>query len=259
MDPVLIIIIIIVIILLYNAMNNRSNNNEYMTLYNKDHLDEIPIFMINMAEREERKERAIRELDRNDLRVTFIEAVDGRHLDLDDLYNRGIIEDDPMDKPLRRGQIGCYLSHLKCWDKILETGKEYGLVLEDDAYFKRNFRKKFNDVFNELKYHDWDIINLGRRCDPYWFNGADCTDGDFIYSMGGVHAFYPRILGYGAHAYVIKRSTIEKLLKITYPIMRPIDVVIPDEYEKKNINVISFLKELVTVFDVDDSDTMEIE
>jgi glycosyl transferase, family 25 len=187
------------------------------------------------------------------LNGTFIEAFDGKLLNTDDLIKKGIIKIDPSYKPLRRGEIGCYLSHIKCWDLFLKTNKPFGLILEDDIVFTEDFRSRFYDIFDHIKDMPWDIIQLGRRCLPGWFK-KKCFEGTFIYE----DAFYPSIVGYGAFAYIIKPSAINKLLKTTFPIFKPIDVVILEEHEKGNIKVISLLKDLITVYDIINSDTISI-
>lgn len=37
------------------------------------------------------------------------------------------------------GSIGCYLSHAGCWKRILDSGKEMGVVFEDDVKIPPNF------------------------------------------------------------------------------------------------------------------------
>lgn len=257
MDITTMIIIILIICAIY--FYTKMDRSEYMTQYvvqpdyTEDYLDSIPIFIINLKARPNKKKKTLAELKKNDLSGTFIEAFDGRYLDIKNLEKRGIIKGDPDYRPLRKGEIGCYLSHLKCWDLILKTGKPYGLVLEDDVVFTENFREEFNDVFHHIKDIPWDIIGLGRRCKQSWFD-KNCYEGTFIYKG----AFYPSIVGYGAFAYIIKGTAINKLLETTFPISKPIDVVILEEQEKGNIKVISFLNDLVTVLDIIHSDTIGI-
>lgn len=249
----LIIIIILIILLIGLIYFLKVYDKEYLTLTNIDYLNDIPIFIINLKNRPERKEQMINELYKHNLTGTFIEAYNGKHINVQKLKNNGIINDDPTFRQLRAGEIGCYLSHLKCWELLLKSNYPYGLVLEDDCIFIDDFRKEFNDIFNHIKNMHWDIINLGRRCKPDWFN-KDCNDGTIIYK----YAFYPATVGYGLHAYIIKVDTIKKLLNIIYPITKPLDVIIPEEYDKGNIKVIGFLKDLATARNLDDSDTMKI-
>lgn len=250
MDIVTIIIIIIIIISLIFLFIKLLTENKIQV---NNYIDSIPIFVINLKIRPNKKKKTLEELNKNNLTATFIEAFDGRFLDLINLRNHAIIKTNPNYRLLRRGEIGCYLSHLKCWDLILKSEKPYGLVLEDDVVFLDNFRNKFNVIFNRIKDMEWDIIGLGRRCKYGWFK-ENCNSGKFLYS----DAFYPSVVGYGAFAYIIKPETIKKLLKITFPISKPIDVVILEEHAKGNIKVISFLQDLVTVHDIIHSDTMGI-
>jgi glycosyl transferase family 25 len=252
MDSTTIILIVLIFCALCLFIKSYSSN-ECMEENITDYLNSIPIFIINLKTRSKRKEKTLAELGRNKLQGTFIEAIDGRYLDAENLKKRGVVADDPQYRKLRRGEIGCYLSHLKCWDLILQSKKSYGLVLEDDVVFTKNFKCKFNDTFKHIKDLEWDIITLGRRCKPAWFN-KKCLDGTSIYA----DSFYPAVVGYGTFAYIIKRDAIEKLLRTTFPISKPIDVVILEEYEKQNIKVISFKKDLATQYDIINSDTVAI-
>lgn len=35
-------------------------------------------------------------------------------------------------RELTKGEIGCFLSHRKCWEKLLESDKQWALIMEDD-------------------------------------------------------------------------------------------------------------------------------
>lgn len=68
------------------------------------------------------------------LDVEFIKAVDGRKLsegqrntlfDIDSFKKRRHVEIKP-------GEIGCTLSHYKCYQRFLRSSEEYCLILEDD-------------------------------------------------------------------------------------------------------------------------------
>lgn len=217
----------------------------------KDYMSEMPVYVINLKSRPKRKERAADELNKYNIKHTFIEAVDGSTLDRDKLTDEGKIRCNGSYRELRKGEIGCYLSHIQCWKNILDSGNEYGLVLEDDVVFANDFMNKFNEMFDQIVNKDWDIICLGRRCKEYF---KKCDDGHVVAD----NVLYPETLGYGTYAYIIKASAINKLLQTTYPIMRPIDVVIIDEHHKKNITVMGLIDSLVTVVDVKNSDTMGI-
>lgn len=253
MDIVLLVVIIVIILVILALYLQLDKSDKFENIFSFDYIDTIPIFIINLKARPNRKKKTQQQLDRFNLKGNFIEAHDGRYLNLDDLEMRGIINRNHEQEPLRRGEIGCYLSHLKCWDLILESNAPYGLVLEDDVIFCDNFRQEFNDIFGNIKDLEWDIISLGRRCQQKWF-AQDCEAGLQIYK----NAFYADVMGYGAFAYIIKKSTIEKLLATTYPIYKPIDVFICDAQLNGEIKVISFMEDMITVKDIVHSDTINI-
>jgi collagen beta-1,O-galactosyltransferase len=48
---------------------------------------------------------------------------------------------DPFTKrPLKLGEIGCFLSHYKVWNDVVENNYERVVVLEDDVVFEPSFR-----------------------------------------------------------------------------------------------------------------------
>lgn len=245
----IILIVILVIIVIYVAMNA----NEHMSPNITDYISEMPTFIINLKDRPDRKARAVRELNKHKIKGTFIEAINGIDLEIDGVRMDQIYVKDSKFRLLRKGEIGCYLSHMACWNLILESGNPYGLVLEDDVVFVNDFKNIFNDAFSQIKDMDWDIIALGRRCNKQIFD-EDCVSGEIIYK----NTFYPSFIGYATYAYIIKASTIDKLLKTTFPFSKPIDVVLIDEQQKGNIKIISFMENLAGVNSLRDSDTVAI-
>lgn len=43
--------------------------------------------------------------------------------------------------PLQPSEIGCFLSHRKAWQAFLDSGEKWGMVMEDDARFAKEFPK----------------------------------------------------------------------------------------------------------------------
>lgn len=61
-------------------------------------------------------------------------------------------------KPLTKGEIGCHISHVKCWEEILKQNLDFGIVLEDDITLGDNFPQAIEFI---KKYFDkWDFIRL---------------------------------------------------------------------------------------------------
>lgn len=237
------VVIIAILVVLQFLISNETENFDIM--------NDMQTFVINLKNRPDRKMRMLNELNKNNISGIFIEAVDGRTLDGNNINK--IYKKIDSYRSLRAGEIGCYLSHINCWDLILESKKPYGLILEDDVVFSENFSNNMKELFYNIKNKEWDIIALGRRCDKKLFT-EDCTSGEIIHG----NIFYPNFIGYATYAYIIKADTIRKLLKNTFPISKPIDVVLIDEQQKKNIKIISFINNLVSVYNLSDSDTTRI-
>jgi glycosyl transferase, family 25 len=92
-----------------------------------------PIFVVNLPQAVERRAASRAQLESLGLSPTFVEAVNGRAPDLDldrILDRRGRLKRAP--KPLSPGEIGCYLSHWKILNRIVDEGIPQALVLEDD-------------------------------------------------------------------------------------------------------------------------------
>ncbi len=88
-----------------------------------------------------------------------------------------------------RGAIGCFLSHYKCWKKIIEDKIEYSMIIEDDLCpDSLDFMLKSNLILGQ---HD--IINLSSRIytvdDQNLFFGAEC----YVLSLDGARRLYDAV------------------------------------------------------------------
>ena len=59
----------------------------------------------------------------------------------------------------RTGEKGCFISHLKIWNHILENNIDNTLIFEDDALFSDNFLT----ILKNIKLEEFNIIYLGGR------------------------------------------------------------------------------------------------
>lgn len=99
----------------------------------------IIVYYINLSSAIERRERMERLLSQRGVHASRVEAVVIRSYDeVRDIYNNSII-DRLYTKTLMLGEIGCYLSHLKCMKNLLESGMEWGAIMEDDIDLSKNF------------------------------------------------------------------------------------------------------------------------
>ncbi|XP_065119304.1 procollagen galactosyltransferase 1 [Paramisgurnus dabryanus] len=128
------------------------------------------VFMINLKQRADRRERMLRALREQDITCKIIAAVDGKALNVSDIHAMGIhmlpgYSDPYHGRPLTRGEMGCFLSHYNIWKEIVDRGLKTSLVLEDDLRFEIFFKRRLQNLMHEVesKGLDWDLIYIGRK------------------------------------------------------------------------------------------------
>lgn len=108
--------------------------------------------------------------------------VDGKNLTEDKLSGLGLFpwkinsDNSWWNRPLKKGEIGCSLSHLNCWRHIVKTNVDTSLILEDDVIFSDGFTTELESTLDTLNNHDpnWDLLYVGReplRSDEYVCDG----------------------------------------------------------------------------------------
>lgn len=137
------------------------------------HREEFDCYVINLERNKDRMENVQRTYDRSDLNtqpLIRVEAVDGKKIDIEPfitpLAYEGILQMEKTNERLyhaqiSRGAVGCYLSHLNIYEQIQQSGKEFGIILEDDVSIPKHvFKQRIRDVLNTVP-EDWDMILLG--------------------------------------------------------------------------------------------------
>jgi glycosyl transferase, family 25 len=91
----------------------------------------VHAYVINLDRASERRTHIITELSKSKLDYEIVSGVDGRDLDL---YDPGIVEQSVRAESwFQPGIVGCALSHLCVYRKMLADGHDQALVLEDDV------------------------------------------------------------------------------------------------------------------------------
>ena len=159
--------------------------------------NKLNVYLISMEKDKERRD-AITAIIKPDI----IYAVDGSELDLETLKNDNIID---SDSNLKKGEIGCYLSHYNLLKKASNNDKPV-LILEDDAEIKLDTLEKIYKAIKEAPL-DYDLLFLSYN----YYENYDYTKINIIY---------------GTQCYIvnnkISKDKIEKLL----PIKKPFDLVV---------------------------------
>lgn len=162
------------------------------------------IYCINLASATARRERVFEECQKFGLSVEMIDAVNGKGLSEQELRSQVF---DFENNYLTRGEIGCALSHLKVYEKMLANGDNHALVLEDDVLFSLDPRPFIEGAAKSDP--DQPLVFLITRYKSYLKNRE---------RMFGDIAFYPTLNANCAHAYVLTRAAARNMLRSLLPV-----------------------------------------
>jgi GR25 family glycosyltransferase involved in LPS biosynthesis len=178
------------------------------------------IYYINLTRRLDRNKQMVDLLENNfkkpfNINYERIDAVDGLNLNIQELVNSNIIIQKPPEYILKRGQIGCSLSHINAWNLFIKSNYNYGIFFEDDIEInKQFFDETFSNTLSELEKitFDWCYLSMGR---------SDTYDGIKL----NKYLYIPSYVGYGTYAYILSKEGANKLLKYynTVKIYHPVD------------------------------------
>lgn len=99
------------------------------------------VFVINLDRSPERLEQMAMQLKNIGLDFERISAVDG-NAQTDEFLNKYYSSKLNRKKyyaPLKKAEIGCYISHLKACEKIVRDNLDYAIILEDDIILEPYF------------------------------------------------------------------------------------------------------------------------
>jgi glycosyl transferase family 25 len=138
------------------------------------------------------------------LDIEFIDAVNGKELSENEI--REFFDEQLAYKrygrKLNRGEIGCTLSHYKCYQKLLDSSKDFALILEDDISI-------IGDLHLIEVFHKY--MNTHKPCvcflsgDYWWTKQMGINDNYKICNI------YDAVGGY---AYIINRAAAKLLMYI---------------------------------------------
>lgn len=182
-------------------------------------------FVINLDSNPERLHSITKQCERLGLSFERISAIRGRDLTLDEKDNVYQVDANKQsyDSLLTDGEIGCYLSHIHCWKKIVDEELDYALILEDDAELLDSLPKYISEL--EKKITLWDYIELS--------HGSKVRSACQSYSLDNGLAWVKRLrLNSTTTAQLVSYQGAKRLLSSATPIKRPVDIDLQFWYEK---------------------------
>ena len=116
---------------------------------------QINALVINLKSSSDRLEFQKNQLASLNINYSIVEAVEATQIN-EDSYQR---QSKSWERPLRRSELACCLSHLKAWDTVLRNNKPY-LILEDDAILHKDTLSALNTMSDKQNY---DCVNFETR------------------------------------------------------------------------------------------------
>lgn len=153
----------------FNRMTNKhigkltyeNNKQNAYQMNNQAQFDTNNIKIINLKKRTDRKQNVKIQLDKLGIyNYEFFEAINGYEIK----ESEKIIEIQELfrnnDFSYKKGVIGCALSHIELWKKLVnDNNNDYYLILEDDIEFNPYFKTIYDGLTQYLK--NIEILFLG--------------------------------------------------------------------------------------------------
>lgn len=161
-------------------------------------------YIVNLARSTDRRsymEKILSEYPQLD--IEFIEAVDGRELipeEREQIFDLVRFKKETM-KIVRPGEIGCTLSHQKCYRKMVDEGIGCALIFEDDLIINENLDSFIMNIHNWLTDDEPRLLLLSGW---FWFSSSSPFDNK--------HRIAKVIDGYLTHSYALNNSAAKMMI-----------------------------------------------
>jgi GR25 family glycosyltransferase involved in LPS biosynthesis len=138
-----------------------------------DFVKHTKCWVINLPKNTDRLERFKNYYNKSDIKqLEFerFEAINGKEIDINQFVTEKALTQIQASEntgyrlkhyELTRGAVGCFLSHMTLYEKLLEDpNHDLYIIFEDDVVFASNFLKP---AYNTIQYapKDWDLITFG--------------------------------------------------------------------------------------------------
>ena len=179
-------------------------------------------FVINLDDSVDRLKLISNQLDRLNVSFSRLSAVNGRELQQNEIRKLSYAIDDRdirvrYTRDLTPGEIGCFLSHRKCWKMLLESSHNWALILEDDIVISplaANYMRSDSWLPSDVKICQLSCLKK-TQCGRIAQKKAISND------IRLVNPIFPSPLG--TQAYFISREFAEKAISLSEKFPAPVD------------------------------------
>ena len=166
----------------------------------------MKIFVINLERAVERRERVLQRLHGLGIDAEILPAVEGESVDRSKLGAGA-------EPGLSAGEIGCYLSHVRAWQAVVEGSLDHAIILEDDVVCDPAMIRSANE-----------IKALGLPLDAVRLSALQPIRGLTIAHLSGDRRLLlPTKNPSGAQGYMVSQQGVRRLLQKLQTPRLPID------------------------------------
>ena len=161
------------------------------------------------------------------LNYEYFYGVNGTEVDKKYYENKG--------SKLTYGQLGCSLSHVNLYKKIVDEDIEVALILEDDCVFNENL-KNFKKYYESLP-KDWDIVYGG------FLPMSNVNKANYDNLFYKVKPSYNSSVGHicGTHCIIINKRFAEKMYNFNKDGLYTADGAFTEFLKQEDANMYAFV------------------
>lgn len=180
------------------------------------------VWVINLANATGRLKRVESLLAQQNIVFERLEAVNGAELEqatIDKFYQeKGF---GGYHKKLNNGEIGCYLSHRKAWQQVIDRNLDFAVILEDDFQLLGDLADTIETISHISQ--PWDYIKLANWKDRRTQHALSLKNKQLV--------TYDKVPAHTC-AQIVSFSGAKKLLGTSECFHRPVDIDIQHWWEK---------------------------
>lgn len=167
------LVIIILSVNIYLLLNQRIKNKLILSPIKTKFTDVTQSWVINLLKNRKRLQQFNKYYMSSDIRsipLKTFNAINGQEINVEKYvtpkaYKQILFSETHGYRvkhyELTRGAVGCYLSHVSLYKKLLEDKKhKYYIIFEDDAQFQPEIMEALSIYMDSLP-SDWDLFELG--------------------------------------------------------------------------------------------------
>ncbi len=168
-------------------------------------MSKVAIFIINLPASADRLNFMQSQLASINTQFTIIEAVDGSKFDSAELST----VKKEISYAITKGEVGCALSHLKAYEKLVESDYDMALILEDDVIIPADINMHLSRL-HENNNKKRATVTLLSEVYKYY--------GKILFSTDEKHHVHKVVDATFAHGYVINKLAAKRLLENLRPV-----------------------------------------